>query len=186
MSVERVKSYFRELGMERRVWEFETSSATVELAAETLGVRPARIAKTLSFAMGDGCVLVVTAGDARIDNKKFKGQFETKARMLAFEEVERLTAVKSAASARLHYRAYAGISRRVAQALFNCVSGLWQHEQRHRDELRRAVSIQPRKDMGGCLQGLGRGRRRADRRYAACGFNDAGRRRDHAARRIRL
>lgn len=91
MSVERVKSYFRELGMERRVWEFETSSATVELAAETLGVRPARIAKTLSFAMGDGCVLVVTAGDARIDNKKFKGKFETKARMLAFEEVERLT-----------------------------------------------------------------------------------------------
>lgn len=91
MSVERVKEYFRGFDMEQRVWEFETSSATVELAAETLGVRPARIAKTLSFALGEGCVLVVAAGDARIDNRKFKDQFETKAKMLAFEEVERLT-----------------------------------------------------------------------------------------------
>ncbi len=91
MSVERVKTYFSALGMEKRVWEFDTSSATVELAAETLGVRPARIAKTLSFALGEGCALVVTAGDARMDNKKFKEQFQCKARMLAFEDVERLT-----------------------------------------------------------------------------------------------
>ena len=91
MSIERVKDYFRTLGMEKRVWEFETSSATVELAAETLGVRPARIAKTLSFALGEGCVLVVAAGDARVDNRKFKDQFETKAKMLAYDEVERLT-----------------------------------------------------------------------------------------------
>ena len=91
MSIERVKDYFRTLGMEKRVWEFETSSATVELAAETLGVRPARIAKTLSFALGEGCVLVVAAGDARVDNRKFKDQFGTKAKMLAYDEVERLT-----------------------------------------------------------------------------------------------
>lgn len=91
MSVERVREYFREFGMEQRVWEFETSSATVELAAETLGVRPARIAKTLSFALGEGCVLVVAAGDARIDNKKFKERFQTKASMLALNEVERFT-----------------------------------------------------------------------------------------------
>ncbi|MEA4870048.1 hypothetical protein SDC9_93682 [bioreactor metagenome] len=91
MAIERVKDYFRTLGMEQRVWEFETSSATVELAAETLGVRPARIAKTLSFALGEGCVLVVAAGDARVDNRKFKDQFGTKAKMLAFDEVERLT-----------------------------------------------------------------------------------------------
>ena len=91
MSIERVKDYFRILGMEKRVWEFETSSATVELAAETLGVRPARIAKTLSFALGEGCVLVVAAGDARVDNRKFKDQFGTKAKMLAYDEVERLT-----------------------------------------------------------------------------------------------
>ena len=91
MSIQRVKEYFCTLGMEKRVWEFETSSATVELAAETLGVRPARIAKTLSFALGEGCVLVVAAGDARVDNRKFKDQFETKAKMLAYDEVERLT-----------------------------------------------------------------------------------------------
>lgn len=91
MSVERVKDYFSAYGMEQRVWEFDTSSATVELAAETLGVRPARIAKTLSFAMGEGCVLVVAAGDARVDNRKFKDTFQTKASMLAFDQVERLT-----------------------------------------------------------------------------------------------
>ena len=91
MAIERVKDYFRSLGMEQRVWEFDTSSATVELAAQTLGVRPARIAKTLSFALGEGCVLIVAAGDARIDNRKYKDQFQTKASMLAYEDVERLT-----------------------------------------------------------------------------------------------
>ena len=91
MSIASVKEYFKTRGMEQRVWEFDTSSATVELAAETLDVRPARIAKTLSFALGEGCALVVAAGDARIDNPKFKEQFKTKARMLAFDEVERLT-----------------------------------------------------------------------------------------------
>lgn len=91
MSIERVKAYFRTMNLEQRVWEFETSSATVELAAETLGVRPARIAKTLSFEMGEGCVLIVTAGDALIDNRKFKEQFERKAKMLSPEDVLRLT-----------------------------------------------------------------------------------------------
>lgn len=91
MSVDRVKDYFAEWGMENRVWEFDTSSATVELAAETLGVRPARIAKTLSFVRGEGCVLIVAAGDARVDNRKFKDTFQTKASMLAFDQVERLT-----------------------------------------------------------------------------------------------
>lgn len=91
MSIERVKEYFRAQNLEERVWEFDTSSATVELAAQTLGVRPARIAKTLSFAFGDGCVLVVAAGDARVDNRKFKDQFSMKAKMLAPDEVERLT-----------------------------------------------------------------------------------------------
>ena len=91
MSIERVKDYFRNSGMEQRVWEFETSSASVELAAQTLDVRPARIAKTLSFASGEGCVLVVAAGDARIDNKKFKEQFAFKARMLSPDEVVAFT-----------------------------------------------------------------------------------------------
>ena len=91
MSIERVKEYFRNLNMEQRVWEFETSSATVELAAQTLEVRPARIAKTLSFALNDGCVLVVAAGDARVDNRKFKDQFQTKAKMLSPDEVQLFT-----------------------------------------------------------------------------------------------
>ncbi|NLI54677.1 MAG: GNAT family N-acetyltransferase [Clostridiales bacterium] len=91
MSLERVREYFRTFGMEGRVWEFDTSSATVQLAAEALGVRPARIAKTLSFALDGGCVLVVAAGDARVDNRKFKDGFGTKAKMLALDEVERLT-----------------------------------------------------------------------------------------------
>ena len=91
VSINRVKEYFRAMNLESRVWEFETSSATVELAAQTLGVRPARIAKTLSFALGEGCLLIVAAGDARVDNRKFKDQFAMKAKMLAPDEVERLT-----------------------------------------------------------------------------------------------
>ena len=91
VSINRVKEYFRAMNLEGRVWEFETSSATVELAAQTLGVRPARIAKTLSFALGEGCMLVVAAGDARVDNRKFKDAFSMKAKMLAPDEVERLT-----------------------------------------------------------------------------------------------
>jgi len=91
MSIERVRVYFRSMNLEERVWEFDTSSATVELASQTLQVRPARIAKTLSFALGEGCVLVVAAGDARVDNRKFKDQFATKAKMLSPEEVQHFT-----------------------------------------------------------------------------------------------
>ena len=91
MSIEKVRSYFRPLGREQDILEFPVSSATVELAAEAVGVVPARIAKTLSFLVEDGCVLIVTAGDARIDNKKYKGFFHTKAKMLTPEQVSELT-----------------------------------------------------------------------------------------------
>ena len=87
MSIEKGRAYFRTLGIENRVMEFEVSSATVELAAKVLGVEPARIAKTLSFKTAEGCVLVLTAGDARVDNKKFKDQFGVKAKMLTADEV---------------------------------------------------------------------------------------------------
>lgn len=90
MSIERVRAYFRELGMEERVLEFETSSATVELAAQTVGVIPARIAKTLSFKGPEGVILVVTAGDAKIDNKLYKAEFGLKAKMLTAEEAVEL------------------------------------------------------------------------------------------------
>jgi prolyl-tRNA editing enzyme YbaK/EbsC (Cys-tRNA(Pro) deacylase) len=90
MSMERVRAYFQPFGLDGAILEFDTSSATVELAAQALGCAPARIAKTLSFRLGDAALLVVAAGDARIDNGKFKAQFHAKARMLSPEEVENL------------------------------------------------------------------------------------------------
>ncbi len=91
MSIEKVKAYLKGFGLEDRVREFNQSSATVELAAEAAGVAPARIAKTLSFKDGDGCVLLVAAGDARVDNKKFRDAFGFKAKMLTPDEALSLT-----------------------------------------------------------------------------------------------
>ena len=90
MSIEKVRAYFKAFGMEDRIQEFEVSSATVALAAQALGCDENRIAKTLSFHVGDKVVLVVTAGDAKIDNAKYKAFFSVKAKMLAFEEAEDL------------------------------------------------------------------------------------------------
>lgn len=91
MSVDRVRTYLKQYGMEDRLREFPVSSATVELASKALGVEPARIAKSVSFRLGEGCVIIVTAGDAKIDNAKFKAEFGTKAKMLPPDEVEPLT-----------------------------------------------------------------------------------------------
>lgn len=90
MSIEKGRAYFRQLGIEDRVQEFTVSSATVELAAQALGVEGARIAKTLSFKTESGCMLILAAGDARIDNHKFKGKFHMKAKMLSADEVQEL------------------------------------------------------------------------------------------------
>lgn len=87
MSIEKGRAYFRQFGMEDRVQEFTVSSATVELAALALGVEGARIAKTLSFKKDDSCILILAAGDARIDNRKFKDKFHMKAKMLMPDEV---------------------------------------------------------------------------------------------------
>ncbi|MPL90668.1 hypothetical protein SDC9_36723 [bioreactor metagenome] len=87
MSIETVRAFFREKGREGDILEFNVSSATVELAAAAVGVIPARIAKTLSFSVNGGCVLIVAAGDAKIDNSKFKAQFHCKAKMLSADEV---------------------------------------------------------------------------------------------------
>ena len=86
MSVARVRAYLAPFGLDGRVLEFETSSATVELAAQAAGVIPARIAKSLSFMLPDGPILVVAAGDAKVDNPRFKAQFHAKAKMLSFDE----------------------------------------------------------------------------------------------------
>ncbi len=90
MSVERVRAYFEECGIENRIQEFSVSSATVALAAKALNCEESRIAKTLSFHLGEKVILVVTSGDVKIDNKKYKAQFGAKAKMLSFEETEPL------------------------------------------------------------------------------------------------
>ena len=90
MSIEKVREYFASFGIEDRVREFEVSSATVTLAAIALGCEEARIAKSLSFVLDDGPILVIAAGDVKVDNKKYKQCFGAKAKMPAFDEVESL------------------------------------------------------------------------------------------------
>ncbi|MCP1427245.1 MULTISPECIES: YbaK/EbsC family protein [Paenibacillus] len=86
MAIEKVKDFFKQYGMDSEIIEFEVSSATVDLAATALGCEPERIAKTLSFMVNGQAVLVVAAGDAKVDNKKFKEYFKTKAKMLSPDE----------------------------------------------------------------------------------------------------
>lgn len=90
MSIDQARARLREAGLEDRIIEFTVSSATVALAAQALQCEPAHIAKTLSFEHGEGAILVVAAGDARIDNAKFKHRFGMKARMLSADRVEQL------------------------------------------------------------------------------------------------
>ena len=90
MSIELVREYMKSFGRENDILEFEVSSATVALAAQALGTQPGRIAKTLSFKKDDGCILVVTAGDVKIDNAKYRHTFGLKAKMLTAEEAVEL------------------------------------------------------------------------------------------------
>ncbi len=91
MSIEKVREFFKKFNIENKILEFEVSSATVDLAAKALNVEPARIAKTLSFKQGENCVLIVCAGDVRVDNKKYKAYFHTKSKMLSPDEVLEFT-----------------------------------------------------------------------------------------------
>ena len=91
MSIEKVRAYFKRFGIEDRIREFEVSSATVELAAVAVGVEGARIAKSLSFKVEDKPVIIVVAGDAKIDNSKYKAMFHTKAKMLTPEQAQEMT-----------------------------------------------------------------------------------------------
>ena len=83
MSIDKVRAFFREKGIEERVIEFDVSSATVELAAAALGCEGARIAKSMSFDTPSGVIIVVCAGDTKVDNARFKAQFDAKAKMLS-------------------------------------------------------------------------------------------------------
>ena len=87
MSIERAKTYFKTFGIEDRILEFDVSSATVELAAQALSCEPAHIAKSLSFKIEERTLLILVAGDAKIDNKKYKATFGAKAKMLSPDEV---------------------------------------------------------------------------------------------------
>ena len=91
MAIEKVRQYFKQFGIEDKIQEFDVSSATVELAAQALGCDGCRIAKTLSFGVDGGCVLIVAAGDAKVDNRKFKDTFHTKAKMLSAQDVSEMT-----------------------------------------------------------------------------------------------
>lgn len=88
MAIDKVRAYFKQFDMENRIQEFDVSSATVELTAEALHCEPCRIAKTLSFMVNDKPILIVMAGDVKIDNAKYKAQFKTKAKMLGYDDVE--------------------------------------------------------------------------------------------------
>lgn len=90
MSIERARAHLAQFGLENAILEPELSSATVELAAQALGTQPERIAKSLSLLVDQLPVLVVAAGDARIDNRRFKETFGVKARMIPAEQVEEL------------------------------------------------------------------------------------------------
>lgn len=90
MAIEKVRAYFEKFGMADRILEFDVSSATVELAAMALNCEPCRIAKSLSFMLEDKPILIVTAGDAKVDNAKYKAKFGKKAKMLTADEVEEL------------------------------------------------------------------------------------------------
>lgn len=90
MAIEKARDYLRQFGLDHKIQEFDVSCATVELAAQALNCEPALIAKTLSFSVEGKGVLIVAAGDARVDNAKFKAQFHTKAKMLAPDEVEQV------------------------------------------------------------------------------------------------
>ena len=91
MSIQKVREYFKGFGIEDRIREFDISSATVELAAIAVGVEGARIAKSMSFKIGEEPIIIVMAGDAKVDNSRYKAQFHTKAKMLSLDEVVAFT-----------------------------------------------------------------------------------------------
>lgn len=104
MSFEKVQEALKGTELEHKLIQLDQSSATVELAAKALHTEPDRIAKTLSFFVGGQPILIVVAGEARIDNKKYKGYFHEKARMIPFDEVEKILVMCREVSAPLRCR----------------------------------------------------------------------------------
>ena len=153
MAIERVRAYLEQYGAADRVLEFGVSSATVELAAKALGCEPGRIAKSLSFGVGEGYIVIVTAGDCKIDNAKYKAKFHAKARMLTPPEVEEH--IGHAVGGVCPFggeRRGSGLSGRILTEIRNRLSGMREQQQRHRTHHRGAGTLFPVCGVGGCLQ----------------------------------
>ena len=150
MAIERVRAYLEQYGAADRVLEFGVSSATVELAAKALGCEPGRIAKSLSFGVGEGYIVIVTAGDCKIDNAKYKAKFHAKARMLTPPEAYRPCRGRSLPVR--GERRGSGLSGRILTEIRNRLSGMREQQQRHRTHHRGAGTLFPVCGVGGCLQ----------------------------------
>ena len=159
MAIEKVRAYLAEHDMADRILEFEVSSATVELAAQAAGVEPERIAKTLSFHVSDRVALIVAAGDARIDNQKYKAQFHTKAKMLKAEEAEQL--IGHAVGGVCPFAVNDGCDVFLDESLrrFDRLPRLRQREQRHRAHAERTRRALRTLYLGRRVQATGLARR---------------------------
>lgn len=153
MAIERVRAYLEQYGAADRVLEFGVSSATVELAAKALGCEPGRIAKSLSFGVGEGYIVIVTAGDCKIDNAKYKAKFHAKARMLTPPEVEEH--IGHAVGGVCPFGVNDGVAVYLDESLrrFGTVfPACREQQQRHRTHGRGAGAVFPVCGVGGCLQ----------------------------------
>lgn len=131
MAIEKVREYFAGCGMADRILEFDSSSATVELAAQALSCEPRRIAKSLSFMLGEEPILVVTAGDAKVDNAKYKAKFGKKAKMLTPDEVVQFIGHAIGGSMPVRSELWRDcIPRRIAQEVQHRVPRLRKQQQR--------------------------------------------------------
>ena len=133
MSIEKVRAYLKEMECPKEVLEFETSSATVELAAQAAGVIPARITKTLCLMSKEGPIVIAVAGDTKIDNRKFKDTFGLKAKMLSPEET--LDACRRRRMPLCPAGNHKGLCRYFHEALRYCFSRRWQQQFRNRADL---------------------------------------------------
>lgn len=156
MSIQKVREYFKQFGIEDRIREFDVSSATVELAAVAVGVEGARIAKSLSFKVEDQPIIIVVAGDAKVDNSRYKAQFHTKAKMLTHEEAHELIGhdVGGVCPFALpeDVKVYLDVSMKRFETVFPAAGS---SNQRRGDDLRRAGAVRLQLcRVGGCVQGL--------------------------------
>ena len=152
MSIAAVRDYFAQFGMADNVLEFSTSSATVELAAQAAGVIPARIAKSLSFKVDGKAILIITAGDAKVDNAKFKNAFDTKAKMLTPEEVVDLVGHAVRGLPFRHQGRCSSLSGLLHETLSFRLPRRRVRQQRHRADLRPVGAVCPEcPGLGGLL-----------------------------------